>query len=230
MLDITTATATRRCSSLYGEQHEHDGHRTVAQVQEDIQLEGWDYWLVPTGGTGTNIHCNEILEEAELPKYYTAYTPCFRSEAGSHGKDTRGLIRQHQFNKVELVKLSKPEESYSELESLLENAETILRELGIHYRVIVLCTGDMGFSASKTYDIEVCPGQETYRDFSCSNFGIFSQGGQTSAPPQGEPSTWYTLNGSGLAVGRTLVALEVPAEDGRYYPRSLHPYVGKQRD
>jgi seryl-tRNA synthetase len=123
----------------------------------------------------TNIHSGEVLDESALPRHYTAYTPCFRSEAGSHGKDTRGLIRQHQFNKVELVKFTKPEDSYEELESLLRNAETILQELGIHYRVIVLCTGDLGFSASKTYDIEVwLPGQNTYREISsCSNFEDF---------------------------------------------------------
>ncbi len=153
------------------------GTGQLPKFEKDLfKLEGWDYFLVPTAEVPvTNIHMEETLEEDDLPKYYTAYTPCFRSEAGSYGKDTRGLIRQHQFNKVELVKLVKPEDSYHELETLLMNAETILQELGLHYRVVVLCTGDLGFSAAKTYDIEVwLPGQNTYREISsCSNFEDF---------------------------------------------------------
>lgn len=216
------------------------GTGQLPKFKEDLfKLEGWDYWLVPTAEVPvTNIHSNEILEEAELPKYYTAYTPCFRSEAGSHGKDTRGLIRQHQFNKVELVKLAMPEESYNELEKLLENAETILRELGIHYRVIVLCTGDMGFSASKTYDIEVwLPGQQTYREISsCSNFEDFqARRANIRFRRKGRSRTdlVHTLNGSGLAVGRTLVAIleNYQQEDGTVLvPEVLRPYMGKARE
>jgi seryl-tRNA synthetase len=212
------------------------GTGQLPKFKEDLfKLDGWDYWLVPTAEVPvTNIHSDEILDEADLPKCYTAYTPCFRSEAGSHGKDTRGLIRQHQFNKVELVKLSKPEDSYSELESLLENAETILRELDIHYRVIVLCTGDMGFSASKTYDIEVwLPGQETYREISsCSNFEDFqARRANIRFRRKGRSRTdlVHTLNGSGLAVGRTLVAIleNYQQEDGTVIvPKVLRPYMG----
>ncbi|MFZ2446570.1 MAG: serine--tRNA ligase [Syntrophobacteraceae bacterium] len=215
------------------------GTGQLPKFREDLfKLDGWDYWLVPTAEVPvTNIHSNEILEEADLPKYYTAYTPCFRSEAGSHGKDTRGLIRQHQFNKVELVKLAAPENSYSELESLLENAETILRELGIHYRVIVLCTGDMGFSASKTYDIEVwLPGQETYREISsCSNFEDFqARRANIRFRRKGRSRTdlVHTLNGSGLAVGRTLVAIleNYQQEDGTVLiPEVLRPYMGNMK-
>ncbi len=211
------------------------GTGQLPKFKDDLfKLEGWDYWLVPTAEVPvTNIHANEILEEADLPKYYTAYTPCFRSEAGSHGKDTRGLIRQHQFNKVELVKLAKPEDSYSELESLLLNAETILRELGIHYRVIVLCTGDMGFSATKTYDIEVwLPGQDTYREISsCSNFEDFqARRANIRFRRKGRSKTElvHTLNGSGLAVGRTLIAVleNYQQEDGTVViPEALRPYM-----
>ncbi len=211
------------------------GTGQLPKFKDDLfKLEGWDYWLVPTAEVPvTNIHANEILEEADLPRYYTAYTPCFRSEAGSHGKDTRGLIRQHQFNKVELVKLARPEDSYSELESLLLNAETILRELGIHYRVIVLCTGDMGFSASKTYDIEVwLPGQDTYREISsCSNFEDFqARRANIRFRRKGRSRTElvHTLNGSGLAVGRTLIAVleNYQQEDGSVVvPQVLRPYM-----
>ncbi len=216
------------------------GTGQLPKFKEDLfKLDGWDYWLVPTAEVPvTNIHSNEILEEADLPKYLTAYTPCFRSEAGSHGKDTRGLIRQHQFNKVELVKLTKPEESYEELEKLLNNAETILRELGIHYRVIVLCTGDMGFSASKTYDIEVwLPGQDTYREISsCSNFEDFqARRANIRFRRKGRSRTdlVHTLNGSGLAVGRTLVAIleNYQQEDGSVLiPEVLRPYMGNARE
>ncbi|SPF45581.1 seryl-tRNA synthetase, also charges selenocysteinyl-tRNA with serine [Syntrophobacter sp. SbD1] len=206
--------------------------------EELFKLDGWDYWLVPTAEVPvTNIHSGEILEESALPRCYTAYTPCFRSEAGSHGKDTRGLIRQHQFNKVELVKFSLPEASYDELEKLLNNAETILQELGIHYRVIVLCTGDMGFSASKTYDIEVwLPGQETYREISsCSNFEDFqARRANIRFRRKGRSRTdlVHTLNGSGLAVGRTLVAIleNFQQEDGTVIvPEVLRPYMGNMK-
>jgi seryl-tRNA synthetase len=203
--------------------------------QDLFKLEDFDYYLVPTAEVPvTNIHMNEVLEEDDLPKYYTAYTPCFRSEAGSYGKDTRGLIRQHQFNKVELVKFVKPQTSYAELESLLANAETILQELGLHYRVVSLCTADLGFSAAKTYDIEVwLPGQNTYREISsCSNFEDFqARRANIRFRRKGQSRTDFvhTLNGSGLAVGRTLVAIleNCQQSDGTVViPRILRPYLG----
>jgi seryl-tRNA synthetase len=211
------------------------GTGQLPKFKEDLfKLEGRDYYLVPTAEVPvTNIHAGEILDEEQLPRLYTAFTPCFRSEAGSYGKDTRGLIRQHQFNKVELVKLSRPETSYQELESLLSNAETILRELGLHYRVVVLCTGDMGFSASKTYDIEVwLPGQNTYREISsCSNFEDFqARRANIRFRRKGQNKTElvHTLNGSGLAVGRTLVAIleNYQQPDGTVVvPPVLRPYL-----
>ncbi|HYA40844.1 MAG TPA: serine--tRNA ligase [Syntrophobacteraceae bacterium] len=215
------------------------GTGQLPKFKDDLfKLDGWDYWLVPTAEVPvTNIHSDEILEESVLPCCYTAYTPCFRSEAGSHGKDTRGLIRQHQFNKVELVKFSKPEDSYVELEKLLKDAETILQELGIHYRVIVLCTGDLGFSASKTYDIEVwLPGQDTYREISsCSNFEDFqARRANIRFRRKGRNRTdlVHTLNGSGLAVGRTLMAIleNFQQEDGTVIiPEVLRQYMGNIR-
>lgn len=211
------------------------GTGQLPKFKEDLfKLEGRDYYLVPTAEVPvTNIHAGEILDEEQLPRLYTAFTPCFRSEAGSYGKDTRGLIRQHQFNKVELVKLSRPETSYQELESLLSNAETILQELGLHYRVVVLCTGDMGFSASKTYDIEVwLPGQNTYREISsCSNFEDFqARRANIRFRRKGQSKTElvHTLNGSGLAVGRTLVAIleNYQQPDGTVVvPPVLRPYL-----
>ena len=215
------------------------GTGQLPKFREDLfKIDGWDYWLVPTAEVPvTNIHSEEILEESVLPRYYTAYTPCFRSEAGSHGKDTRGLIRQHQFNKVELVKFTRPEDSYPELERLLKDAETILQELGIHYRVILLCTGDMGFSSSKTYDIEVwLPGQDTYREISsCSNFEDFqARRANIRFRRSGRNRTdlLHTLNGSGLAVGRTLVAIleNYQQEDGTVViPEVLRPYMGNMK-
>jgi seryl-tRNA synthetase len=212
------------------------GTGQLPKFKSDLfKLEGWDYYLVPTAEVPvTNIHMNEILEEEDLPKYYTAYTPCFRSEAGSYGKDTRGLIRQHQFNKVELVKFVKPEESYMELERLLSNAETILQELELHYRIVGLCTGDLGFSSAKTYDIEVwLPGQNAYREISsCSNFEDFqARRANIRFKRKGQTRTElvHTLNGSGLAVGRTLVAIleNYQREDGSVEtPRALRPYLG----
>ncbi|MHC1741976.1 MAG: serine--tRNA ligase [Syntrophobacteraceae bacterium] len=212
------------------------GTGQLPKFKEDLfKLENRDFYLVPTAEVPvTNIHMNEILEEDELPKYYTAFTPCFRSEAGSHGKDTRGLIRQHQFNKVELVKLVKPESSYEELEKLLLNAETILQELDLPYRVVLLCTGDMGFSSSKTYDIEVwLPGQNTYREISsCSNFEDFqARRANLRFRRRGQSKTelLHTLNGSGLAVGRTLVAIleNYQQSDGTVIiPPALRPYMG----
>ncbi len=211
------------------------GTGQLPKFQQDLfKLENSDYYLIPTAEVPvTNIHMNEVLEEDDLPRYYAAYTPCFRSEAGSYGKDTRGLIRQHQFNKVEMVKLVHPATSYDELESLLANAETILQELGLHYRVVSLCTADLGFSAAKTYDIEVwLPGQQTYREISsCSNFEDFqARRANIRYRRKGQSKTDFvhTLNGSGLAVGRTLVAIleNCQQHDGSVLiPKALRPYV-----
>lgn len=212
------------------------GTGQLPKFREDLfKLEDWDYYLVPTAEVPvTNIYQNEILEEDDLPLCFTAYTPCFRSEAGSYGKDTRGLIRQHQFNKVELVKFTTPDQSYNELESLLLDAEEILQELQLPYRVVTLCTGDLGFSAAKTYDIEVwLPGQEAFREISsCSNFEDFqSRRANIRYRPSGKKKIGflYTLNGSGLAVGRTLVAIleNWQQEDGSVViPPVLRSYMG----
>jgi seryl-tRNA synthetase len=212
------------------------GTGQLPKFKEDLfKLENWDYFLIPTAEVPvTNIYQDEILDEDQLPIYYTAYTPCFRSEAGSYGKDTRGLIRQHQFNKVEMVKFTTPETSYNELESLLKNAEVVLQKLGLPYQVVVLSTGDLGFSAAKTYDIEVwMPAQDKYREISsCSNFegfqarraGIrFRRKGKKGTEPV------HTLNGSGLAVGRTLAAIleNYQQADGTVIiPEVLRPYMG----
>jgi seryl-tRNA synthetase len=202
--------------------------------EELFKIEGLDYFLIPTAEVPvTNIHQDEVLEEDTLPRYYTAYTPCFRKEAGSYGKDTRGLIRQHQFNKVELVKFSKPENSYDELEKLLSNAEEVLKRLKLPYRVVNLCTGDLGFSASKTYDIEVwLPGQNTFKEISsCSNFEDFqARRAKIRYRISGKSKTEYvhTLNGSGLAVGRTLVAIlenYQQADGSVIIPEVLRPYL-----
>ncbi len=211
------------------------GTGQLPKFEEDLfKIEGLDYYLIPTAEVPvTNIFADEILNEKDLPIYYTAYTPCFRSEAGSYGKDTKGLIRQHQFNKVELVKFSKPEDSYNELEKLLENAEKILQKLRLHYRVVTLCSGDTGFSAAKTYDIEVwLPGQKKYREISsCSNFEDFqARRAKIRFKRKGKKGTEFvhTLNGSGLAVGRTLVAIleNYQLEDGSIIvPEVLRPYM-----
>jgi len=202
--------------------------------EELFKIEGLEYFLIPTAEVPvTNIHQDEVLEESVLPLYYTAYTPCFRKEAGSYGKDTRGLIRQHQFNKVELVKFSKPESSYEELEKLLSNAEEVLKRLKLPYRVVTLCTGDLGFSASKTYDIEVwLPGQNTFKEISsCSNFEDFqARRAKIRYRVSGKSKTEYvhTLNGSGLAVGRTLVAIlenYQQADGSVIIPEVLRPYL-----
>ncbi|MGQ9921096.1 MAG: serine--tRNA ligase [Desulfobacca sp.] len=212
------------------------GTGQLPKFKEDLfKVEGWDYYLVPTAEVPvTNIHRDEILAEEDLPISYTAYTPCFRSEAGSYGKDVRGLIRQHQFDKVELVKFTTPETSYEELEKLLAHAERILQELELHYQVVVLCTGDMGFASAKTYDIEVwLPGQGTYREISsCSNFEAFqARRANIRFRRRGAKGTElvHTLNGSGLAVGRTLVAIleNYQQEDGSVVvPTRLRPYLG----
>jgi seryl-tRNA synthetase len=195
-------------------------------------------YLIPTAEVPvTNIYRDETLEAARLPISLTAYTPCFRSEAGSYGKDVRGIIRQHQFQKVELVKFTRPDQSYEEHEALTRNAETILQRLGLHYRTVVLCTGDMGFSSAKTYDIEVwLPGQNVFREISsCSNFEAFqARRANIRFKPEGKGKTEFahTINGSGLAVGRTWVAIveNYQQSDGSVViPEVLRPYIGADR-
>ncbi len=212
------------------------GTGQLPKFEEDLfRVNDGKYYLIPTAEVPvTNIHRDEILTGEDLPLKYTAYTPCFRSEAGSYGQDTRGLIRQHQFNKVELVKFSRPETSYEELETLTADAEEVLKRLGLHYRVVTLCAGDLGFSAAKTYDIEVwVPSQNTYREISsCSNFEDFQarRAGIRYRPGAGaKPEFLHTLNGSGLAVGRTLVAIleNFQRADGSVaIPEALRPYMG----
>jgi seryl-tRNA synthetase len=197
-----------------------------------------DLWLIPTAEVPvTNLYRDEILDAARLPISLTAYTPCFRSEAGSYGKDVRGIIRQHQFQKVELVKFSRPENSYEEHEKLTRNAETVLQKLGLHYRTVTLCTGDMGPSAAKTYDIEVwLPGQQLFREISsCSNFESYqARRANIRYRPEGKNKTEFvhTLNGSGLAVGRTWVAIVEnyqQADGSVVIPEALRPYIGAER-
>ena len=190
------------------------GTGQLPKFKEDLfKIEGMEYYLIPTAEVPvTNIYRDEILEEEKLPIYLVAYSPCFRAEAGSYGKDTRGLIRQHQFNKVEMVKFSKPETSYDELEKLTANAEEVLEKLGIPYRTVCLCTADLGFSSAKTYDVEAwMPGQNTYREISsCSNFDDFQARRAAirfRRKDSGKVEFVHTLNGSGLAVGRTVVAI-----------------------
>jgi seryl-tRNA synthetase len=197
----------------------------------------WDLFLIPTAEVPlTNLHREEILDGRQLPLKYTAYTPCFRSEAGSYGADVRGLIRQHQFDKVELVKFTTPEQSHDELEKLTRDAETVLEKLGLAYRRVLLCTGDMGFASAKTFDIEVwLPSQKTYREISsCSNCEAFqARRAQIKFRPDGggKPQFAHTLNGSGLAVGRTLIAIleNFQQRDGSVIvPDVLRPYVGSE--
>ena len=204
-------------------------------AQELFIINDPEFYLIPTAEVPvTNIHRNEILKEEDLPIYYTAYTPCFRREAGSYGKDVRGLIRQHQFNKVELVKFVKPDDSYNELESLTRDAEDILQKLGLPYRVVALCSGDLGFSASKTYDLEVwLPAQQRYREISsCSNFTDYqARRAGIRFRRKGKKGTEFvhTLNGSSLAIGRTLIALleNYQQKDGSVViPEGLRPYMG----
>lgn len=204
-------------------------------VDDLFHIEGQDYYLVPTAEVPvTNIAQGQIYDASALPRRYVCHTPCFRSEAGSYGKDTRGMIRQHQFEKVELVQFVEPEYSYRALEELTQHAETVLQRLGLPYRVVSLCTGDLGFASAKTYDIEVwLPAQRRYREISsCSNFENF-QARRIKAryrpPKTGKPELIHTLNGSGLAVGRTLVALMENCQDreGRIrIPEALRPYLG----
>ena len=211
------------------------GTAQLPKFKEDLfKLEDWNYYLIPTAEVPlVNIHQNEILDEDELPIYYTAYTPCFRAEAGAHGRDTRGIVRQHQFNKVELVKFVHPENSYEELENLLLDAEEVLQLLGLPYRVVLLCTGDLGFASAKTYDIEVwCPGQNRYLEVSsCSNCEDFqARRANIRYRPKngGKPRFVHTLNGSGLAIGRTLIAIleNYQQKDGSVViPEVLRPYM-----
>ncbi len=211
------------------------GTGQLPKFAEDLfKLEGRNFYLIPTAEVPvTNLYRDEILQEDALPIHHVAFTPCFRSEAGSHGRDVRGIVRQHQFNKVELVKFVKPETSYDELESLLADAEEVLQLLEIPYRVIVLCTGDTGFSAAKTYDIEVwLPGQQRYCEISsCSNFEAFQarRANIRFKKPGGKTRLVHTLNGSGLAVGRTVVAIleNFQQKDGSVkVPKALQPYMG----
>ena len=212
------------------------GTGQLPKFEEDMfHLPGKDYFLIPTAEVPlTNIHRDEILDEKDLPVYYTGYTPCFRQEAGSAGRDTRGLIRNHQFDKVELVKLTKPEDSYDELEKLTANAEEVLKRLNIPYRVVMLSTGDLGFSSAKTYDIEVwMPSYNRYVEISsCSNFEDF-QARRANLRYRREDNKKleyvHTLNGSGLAVGRTFAAIleNCQEEDGSItIPEVLRPYLG----
>jgi seryl-tRNA synthetase len=197
-----------------------------------------DLWLIPTAEVPvTNLYRDETLEPSRLPISLTAYTPCFRSEAGSYGKDVRGIIRQHQFQKVELVKFSRPEDSYDELEKLTHDAEEVLQKLGLHYRVMMLCTGDMGFSSAKTYDLEVwLPGQQLFREISsCSNFESFqARRANIRFRREGKNKSEFvhTLNGSALAVGRTWLAVieNYQQSDGSVLiPEALRPYIGTDR-
>jgi seryl-tRNA synthetase len=211
------------------------GTGQLPKFAEDLfKVEKTDYYLIPTAEVPvTNIHRDEILSEKDLPIYYVAYSPCFRAEAGSYGKDTRGLIRQHQFNKVEMVKFTTPETSYDELEKLTLNAEEVLKRLNIPYRTVSLCTADLGFSSAKTYDVEVwLPGQDTYREISsCSNFDDF-QARRASIrfrrEGSGKVDFVHTLNGSGLAAGRTTVAVMEnyqQTDGGVLIPEALRPYM-----
>ena len=214
------------------------GTGQLPKFAEDLyKIEGEDLWLIPTAEVPlTNIHAGEILPEKELPKYYTAYTPCFRKEAGSHGRDVRGIMRLHQFNKVELVKIVHPDNSYNELEKLVNEAEKVLQLLNLHYRVVTLCTGDLGFSAAKTYDIEVwIPSQKKYREISsCSNCEDFQarRAGIKFRDKTGKTRFVHTLNGSGLAVGRTVIAIleQYQQKDGSVLiPEPLRDYIMTDR-
>jgi seryl-tRNA synthetase len=207
-------------------------------AQDLFKCEQHDLWLIPTAEVPlTNLYRDEVLDAARLPLSVTAYTPCFRSEAGSYGKDVRGIIRQHQFQKVELVKFTRPQESYEQHEQLTRDAETVLQKLGLHYRVVVLCTGDMGAASAKTYDLEVwLPGQQLYREISsCSNFEAFqARRANIRWRPEGGKKTEFvhTLNGSGLAIGRTWLAIlenYQQADGSVMIPEALRPYMCTDR-
>ncbi len=213
-----------------------EGTGQLPKFAEDLyRIEGEDLWLIPTAEVPlTNLHRESIMEESDLPKYYTAYTPCFRKEAGSAGRDVRGMLRQHQFDKVELVKLCTPETSYDELEKLTANAEMVLKLLKLPYRVISLCSGDIGFGSAKTYDLEVwLPSQNKYREISscsnCEDFQARRMNTRYRPADGGKPRFIHTLNGSGIAVGRTLIAIaeNYQREDGSIaVPEALVPYMG----
>ncbi len=212
-----------------------EGTGQLPKFEDDMYKTTDEMFLISTSEiTLTNLHRKEILEESDLPKYYTAHSPCFRREAGSYGRDVKGLIRQHQFNKVEMVKITTPENSYDELDRMVVNAETVLQKLGLPYRLVQLCTGDIGFSAAKTYDLEVwLPGQGKYREISsCSNCGDFQARRMgLKYRPEGTKKSEFvnTLNGSGVAVGRALLAImeNYQQEDGSIIiPEVLRPYMG----
>lgn len=238
MLDLHTSehSYTEMLTPFMANRASMTGTGQLPKFEEDMfHLPGKDYFLIPTAEvTLTNIHRDEILEEKDLPLLYTGYTPCFRQEAGSAGRDTRGLIRNHQFDKVELVKLTRPEDSYDALESLTANAEEVLKRLNIPYRVVMLSTGDLGFSSAKTYDIEVwMPSYNRYVEISsCSNFEDFQSRRANlryRREDNGKVEYVHTLNGSGLAVGRTFAAIleNCQNEDGSItIPEALRPYMG----
>jgi seryl-tRNA synthetase len=215
------------------------GTGQLPKFEEDMfKLEGKDYYLIPTGEVPvTNLYRDEILDNSDLPIYHVAYSACFRSEAGSHGRDTRGIIREHQFNKVEMVRFVRPEDSYDELEQITQNAETILQKLELPYRVVTLCTGDLTFASAKTYDLEVwIPAYDNYREISsCSNFEDFQArraGIRYRSEPDASASYVHTLNGSGLAIGRTVAAImeNYQNEDGSItVPEVLRPYMGMDK-
>lgn len=213
------------------------GTAQLPKFGDDLfKCEGFDFWLIPTAEVPvTNLYAEETLDADTLPIRYCAYTPCFRSEAGSHGRDVRGIIRQHQFQKVELVNFTRPDQSYTELENLTSSAEHVLEKLGLPYRRMTLCTGDMGFGSAKTYDLEVwLPGQQAYREISsCSNYEAFQarRAGIRCKSGKGKSEFAHTLNGSGLAVGRTWVAIveNYQQKDGSVaVPEALQPYLGAE--
>jgi seryl-tRNA synthetase len=240
MLDLNTGKGyTEVFPPILVNRQSMTGTGQLPKFEEELfRVADPDFFLIPTAEVPvTNIHRDEILKEQDLPIYYTAYTPCFRREAGSHGKDTRGLIRLHQFNKVEFVKFVLPETSYDELEKLTADAEDILRRLGLPFRTVALCSGDLGFGASKTYDLEVwLPGQQKYREISsCSNYEDYQARRATIRfKREGRKGTEFvhTLNGSGLAIGRTVVAIleNYQERDGSItIPEALRPYMGTDR-
>jgi seryl-tRNA synthetase len=239
MLDLQTSRGYREVIPPYLVTRETlEGTGQLPKFEADLfktRAGDRDLYLIPTAEVPvTNLHRDEMLEAEQLPLHYVAFTPCFRSEAGSYGKDVRGLIRQHQFHKVELVKLTTPETSMDALEAMVSDAEEVLKRLGLAYRVIVLSTGDMGFQAAKTYDIEVwLPGQDTYREISscsnCTDFQARRASLRYRPEPKGKPRFVHTLNGSGLAVGRTLIAVleNYQEADGSVrIPDALRPYLG----
>ena len=239
MLDLHTSRGYREVIPPYLVTAETlTGTGQLPKFEDDLfktRLGDKDLYLIPTAEVPlTGLHRDEILEKADLPLRYVAFTPCFRSEAGSYGKDVRGLFRQHQFHKVELVKLTTPETSMDELEGMVDDAGEVLKRLGLPYRVVVLSTGDMGFSAAKTYDIEVwLPGQEAYREISscsnCTDFQARRSSLRFRPEPKGKPRFLHTLNGSGLAVGRTLIAVlenYQQADGSVIVPDVLRPYMG----